>query len=66
MSFVNRIRKIQTLSVVVAGKVFLLQREVKRMHTVIKGTKTVAEFKTVKEKMEKLAAECYSRHKTNT
>lgn len=33
------------------------------MHTVIKGTKTVAEFKTVKEKMEKLAAECYSRHK---
>lgn len=33
------------------------------MHTIIKGTKTVAEFKAVKEKMEKLTAKCYDRHK---
>ena len=33
------------------------------MHTIIKGTKTVAEFKAVKEKMEKLTAKYYDRHK---
>ena len=33
------------------------------LHTIIKSTKTVAEFKAVKEKMEKLTAKCYDRHK---
>ena len=34
------------------------------MHTVIKGTKTVEEFKKVKETMEQLATESYKNHKS--
>lgn len=34
------------------------------MHTVIKGTKTVAEFKEVQAKMEELATKAYAEHKT--
>jgi hypothetical protein len=33
------------------------------LHTVIKGTSTVAEFKSVKEQMETLTAQCYTQHK---
>lgn len=33
------------------------------MNTVIKGTKTIAEFKQVRETMENLARENYARHK---
>ena len=33
------------------------------MNTVIKGTKTISEFKQVREDMENLARENYSRHK---
>ena len=33
------------------------------MHIVVKGTKSIAEFKAVKETMEKLTDECVSRHK---
>ena len=33
------------------------------MNTVIKGTKTIAEFKQVREVMENLARENYARHK---
>lgn len=33
------------------------------MNTVIKGTKTIEEYKTVRKSMERLTAECFSRHK---
>ena len=35
------------------------------MQTVIQDTKTIAEFKAVKEKMEKLMTECYQNHKSS-
>ena len=35
------------------------------MQTVIQDTKTIAEFKAVKETMEKLIAECYQNHKSS-
>lgn len=35
------------------------------MQTVIQDTKTIAEFKAVKETMEKLMAECYQNHKSS-
>lgn len=34
------------------------------LNTVIKGTKTIAEYKQVKETMETLTAEFYARHKS--
>lgn len=33
------------------------------MHTVIKGTKTIGEFKKLKEFMEQRALECFEMHK---
>lgn len=33
------------------------------MHTVIKGTKTVAEYKDVKKRMEQLATQAFENHK---
>lgn len=33
------------------------------MNTIIKGTKTIAEYKGIKKTMEKLTAECFDRHK---
>jgi hypothetical protein len=33
------------------------------VHTVIKGTKTIEEFKALKASMEQRAAECYEAHK---
>jgi hypothetical protein len=33
------------------------------MHTVIKGTNTIEEFKRLKALMEQRAAECYAAHK---
>ena len=37
--------------------------EDKYMHTVIKGTKTVAEFKAVQKRMEQLATQAFVSHK---
>lgn len=34
------------------------------LHTVIKGTKTIAEFKELKEKMEHLTETYYNNHKS--
>lgn len=34
------------------------------LHTVIKGTKTIAEFKEVKERMESLTEKYYKAHKS--
>jgi len=35
------------------------------MHTVIKGTKTVAEYKEVQNRMEQLATQAFVSHKKN-
>ena len=41
------------------------EREVfKMVHTVIKGTKTIAEFKELKEKMENLTEVYFNHHKS--
>lgn len=34
------------------------------MHIVVKGTKTVDEYKSVKSKIEELAERCYAAHKS--
>lgn len=35
------------------------------MHTVIRGTKTVEEFKEIQAKMEELATKAYTEHKSS-